>query len=142
METLLQLLYVGEALVVGEEAAGELLGACRMLGINLPSEITKMLHEAPKENSETSSAPESSPAPKIRLKSVAELMGPAASSESGQEESSLECPDCRKFFPFQFALNKHREKGCGAVDVTVEVNPFPGTPVTLQVMKTVTKCEA
>jgi len=128
METLLQLLYIGEATVDGEEAAVELQDACRMLGIALPSEITKTLREvAPKEHSETSSAP----APKIRLKSMVELIDPAASSEVAMQNSPLECPHCRKSFPYQFALNKHREKGCGAVEVTIEVNPFPGSPVTL-----------
>ena len=133
METLLRLLYVGEATVDGDEAAVELLDACRMLGVALPAEITKMLREAPNKISETPSAP--TPAPKIRLKSTAELMGPTASSSNvGLQNSPLECLHCRKSFPFQFALNKHREKGCGAVDVTIEVNPFPGTPVTLQVI--------
>ena len=83
METLLQLLYVGEASVDGEDASAQLLDACRMLRVTLPSEMTKKLREAPKENAQTSS-PESTPAPKIRLKSAAELLGPtAATSESG-----------------------------------------------------------
>ena len=130
MEILLQLLYVGEASVDGEEAIAELVDACRMLGIVLPSETTKKLQEAPKEKSKTSEPPP----PKIRLKSVAELMGPSTSFEVDGPNSSLECLQCRKTFPFQFALNKHREKGCGAEDVIIEVNPFPGSPVTLEVM--------
>ena len=101
MEILLQLLYVGEASVDGEEAIAELVDACRMLGIVLPSGTTKKLQEAPKEKSKTSEPPP----PKIRLKSVAELMGPSTSSE----------------------------KGCGVEDVIIEVNPFPGSPVTLEV---------
>lgn len=127
METLLRLLYVGEATVDGEGAATELLDVCRMLGIALPSEITNMLRETPKEKSETPSAP------MIRLKSAAELMSPSKVGPStSSEKSRLECPDCRRSFPLQFALNKHMEKGCESVEVTVEVNPFPGTPVNLQ----------
>ena len=133
METLLRLLYVGEATVDGEGAATELLDACRMLGIALPSEITTTLRETSKERSEIPSVP------KIRLKSVAELMspskvGPSPSLELGAQKSRLECPDCRRSFPLQFALNKHMEKGCQSVEVTIEVNPFPGTPVNLEVI--------
>ena len=108
METLLQLLYVGEARVDGEDASAQLLDACRMLGVTLPSGIKNTLSEAPRENSKTSS-PESTPAPKIRLKSAADLLGPTAvSSEGGVQDPPSD-----------------------AVDVTIEVNPFPGTPVTL-----------
>jgi len=111
METLLQLLYVGEANVDGEDASAQLLDACRMLRVTLPSDMTKKLREAQKENAQTSS-PESSPAPKIRLKSAAELLGPtAATSESGVQDLPSDSD---------------------AVDVTIEVNPFPGTPVTLE----------
>ena len=121
METLLQLLYVGEASVDGEDASAQLLDACRMLGVTLPSGIKKILSEAPKGNSQTqTSSPESSPAPTIRLKSAAELLGPSAvSSENGVQDPPSDCD---------------------AVDVTIDVNPFPGTPVTLEVMTNLSSC--